>query len=225
LPINETTTLTMGSEVRCTDGVCGTLRRVVVDPVARKLTHLVVEPRDREPDGRLVPLALVSSVGKEIELTCPFAEFERLEQAQELWFVSGARGQWGYQQQDMVSWPYYGLGVTGAGAGIGGMGGNWSARSEGRTASHERVPAGEVQVRRGEHVHATDGHIGRVQGLVVDPADHHVTHVLLEEGHLWGQKQVAIPVGSVNGVEDGVRLDLTKDQVRDLPPVELDDGQ
>ena len=41
-----------------------------------------------------------------------------------------------------------------------------------------------------------DGPIGRVQGLVVDPTDHHVTHVLLAKGHLWGEKEVAIPIGA-----------------------------
>ena len=93
--ISETTTFTMGSEVRCTDGVCGTLRRVVVDPVARSLTHLVVEPQHRERDGHLVPIELVAAAGPEIELSCTIAEFEKLEQAQELRFLPGAQGQWG----------------------------------------------------------------------------------------------------------------------------------
>jgi len=97
-----------------------------------------------------------------------------------------------------------------------------STEAEPGTTTYDRVPAGKIQVRRGEHVHATDGPIGRVQGLVVDPTDHRVTHVLLDEGHLWGQKQVAIPIGSVTGVDRGVRLDLTKDQVRNLPEVALD---
>jgi hypothetical protein len=85
----------------------------------------------------------------------------------------------------------------------------------------DRVPAGDVQVRRGEHVHATDGAILRVQGLVVDPVDHHVTHVLVDEGRLWGKKEVAIPIGAVAGADDGVRVSLTKDEVADLPPVDL----
>jgi len=71
-------------------------------------------------------------------------------------------------------------------------------------------------------VHATDGAIGRVRGLVVDPRDHHVTHVLLDEGHLWGKKRVSIPISAVKGIDDGVRLNLTKDEVRDLPPVDVD---
>ncbi|MHB1713214.1 MAG: hypothetical protein ACYCV7_17810 [Acidimicrobiales bacterium] len=49
-----------------------------------------------------------------------------------------------------------------------------------------------------------------------------MTHVLLDEGHLWGQKRVAIPIRAVTDVGDGVRLNLTKDEVRDLPPVDLD---
>lgn len=108
-----------------------------------------------------------------------------------------------------MSHPYYGLGM--------GM-------SDGpQPITSDRVPVGEVEVRRGEHVHAVDGTIGQVQGLVIDPRDHHVTHVLLDEGHLWGKKRVAIPIGSVTGLLDGVQLNLTKDEVGSLPPVELAD--
>jgi hypothetical protein len=60
-----------------------------------------------------------------------------------------------------------------------------------------------------------------VKGLVIDPSDYHVTHVLLDEGHLWGKKQVAIPISAVTDVLDGVRLNITKDAVRDLPSIDL----
>jgi hypothetical protein len=93
--------------------------------------------------------------------------------------------------------------------------------SAAKVITNDRVPVGEVEVHRGDHVFATDGAIGRVQGLVVHPGDHCVTHVLLDEGHLWGQKRVAIPISAVKDVNDGVRLNLTKDEVRDLPPVDV----
>jgi hypothetical protein len=35
--------------------------------------------------------------------------------------------------------------------------------------TYDTVPLGEVAVRRGDHVHATDGDIGQVQGLVIEP--------------------------------------------------------
>ena len=46
-----------------------------------------------------------------------------------------------------------------------------------------------------------------------------MTHVLLKEGHMWGRKNVAIPLTAVTGVDAGIRLNLTKEQVGQLPPV------
>ena len=222
--MSETTEFTIGSEVACSDGVCGELTRVVVDPVARALTHLVVEPTQRRGTGRLVPIDLVDSTAEQIRLRCTMSEFEALEDAEETQFLPGASGQWGYGQGQMLSLPYFGLGMGGMGMGGMGIGGMRVGGIDAgpQSVTYDRVPVGEVEVRRGEHVHATDGTIGRVQGLVIDPSDHHVTHVLLDECHLWGQKRVAIPISAVKDVKDGVRLNLTKDQVRDLPPVELD---
>ncbi|HYB19002.1 MAG TPA: hypothetical protein VEF71_26530 [Streptosporangiaceae bacterium] len=61
--------------------------------------------------------------------------------------------------------------------------------------------------------------MGRVQGFLVSPDDDQVTHVLLQEGHLWGRKKVAIPISAVTRVDAGIRLNLTKEQVGELPPV------
>jgi sporulation protein YlmC with PRC-barrel domain len=91
-----------------------------------------------------------------------------------------------------------------------------------QTVTYDTVPLGEVEVRRGDPVQAADGEIGRVQGLVIDPRSHHVTHVLLQEGHLWGKKEVAIPIGTVTRVDDGISVSLTRQQVQDLPPVDID---
>jgi hypothetical protein len=39
---------------------------------------------------------------------------------------------------------------------------------------------------------------------------------------LWGSKDVAIPIRAVTGVDDGIGLNITKQQVQDLPPVDID---
>ncbi len=221
--MSDSTEFVIGTEVACSDGVCGELRRVVIDPVARAITHLVVEPRHQQGTGHLVPIDLVSAAAAEIQLRCTKAEFHALEDAEETQFLPGASGEWGYQQAQMLSMPYFRLGMGGMTMGGMGIGGLSMPKGTGPHAvTSDRVPTGEVEVRRGEHVHAIDGVIGRVQGLVIDPSDHHVTHVLLDEGHLWGEKRVAIPIGAVTRVDDGVRLNLTKDDVRDLPPIEID---
>jgi sporulation protein YlmC with PRC-barrel domain len=225
--MNDPTEFVIGSEVSCSDGPCGELRRVVIDPVARRPPHLVVEPKHGKGKGHLVPVDLVVSTAKEVRLSCTTSQFEQLEEAEETEFLPGGDEKWGYGQDQLLSWPYYRLGGGVYGMGGIGMGPGVSMVGMGRpgprAVTNDRVPTGEVEVRRGEYVFATDGAIGRVQGLVIHPSDHHVTHVLLDVGHLWGKKRVAIPISAVKDVADGVRLNLTKDEVGDLPPVEVEE--
>jgi len=211
----ETEAVTIGAEASCTDGVAGEVTRVVVDPVARAVTHLVVEPKGRQGLGRLVPLDLIDGTGGEIRLRCTLVEFERLDPAEETQFLPGTRGYEAYGPEQVVAWPWVSLGGT-----PGVPGEMVSGVSE--TVTFDTIPLGEVEVRRGEPVHATDGAIGHVEGLVINPGNYHVTHVLLQEGHLWGRKEVAIPISAVTGVEGGIQLSMTKQDVEDLPPVNLD---
>jgi sporulation protein YlmC with PRC-barrel domain len=209
----------IGSEVSCADGPCGELTRVVIDPIARVVTDLVVEPKHRVGLARLVPLTLVEAGGEQILLRCSLAEFEQLERAEETDYLPGLNGGLDYAPDEAWTLPYYGLG------GEGGLGSGSDLEAGAVNALqpvvYDRIPLGEVDVRRGESVQATDGAIGKVQGVVIDPKDRHVTHVLLQEGHLWGKKEVAIPSRAVVDVTSGVHLSLTKDEVRDLPPVEI----
>ena len=63
------------------------------------------------------------------------------------------------------------------------------------------------------------GNIGQIQGLVIDSGSHQVTHVLIQEGHVFDRKDVAIPIAAVTGVnQNGIQLNITEQQVKDLPP-------
>lgn len=223
IPVDPSTApFTIGADVACSDGTGGRLARVIIDPVARTLTHLVVQSQDGR--SRLVPVALVASADPDmIALRCDAAEFDHLDSAEETHFVSAARDDFGYPASQVSLMPYFPLGTGMGGSLIGGYGGLDPANPAGpEQVVYERIPLGNVQVRRGERVHAQDGDIGRVQGLVVDPADNHVTHVLLEEGHLWGKKDVSIPIRAVTCTADGLEVGLSKDEVRDLPSVEVE---
>ncbi len=213
----ETTQFTIGAEAHCTDGVCGEVSRVVVDPVGETVTHLVVEPKGREGLARLVPLDLVDTSSGEVRLRCSLADFGRLDPAEETQFVPGSAGYAAYGPEQVATWPYYGLNpVAGTPGGV-----DLGVAGFSPTVTYDRIPLGEVEVRRGDRVEATDGSIGRIQGLVVDPVDHQVTHVLLQEGHLWGRKEVAIPIKAVSRVGDTIRLSISKHEVQDLPPVDI----
>lgn len=216
---NETTQFTIGAKVNCRSGHCGKLTRVIIDPIKRSLTHLVVEPHlGSLLVGRLVPLGLVEqSSPEQIDLGCTLKEFDGLDASEESdyfpsdgyygsYYGGYARGYGGYGYGQAFFWPYFGYGY------------GWG----GKQTTYEAIPRGEVTIRRGDPVHATDGDIGRVAGLVIDTSTSHVTHVLLQEGHLWGQKDVAIPIGSVTRVGDVVQVALTKRELGALPSVDID---
>jgi len=218
--VSDATRFEIGSKVRCTDGVCGKLLSVVVDPLARAVTHIVVEPEHRWGLGRLVPLDQVGSTDgrhDEVTLRCTLAEFERFDGAEQTEFITAEGAEFGYHGE-VLTLPYYGLGL--GRPGVEDFGGNAP-----QPIVYEKLPVGEVSVRRGQPVDATDGHIGKVQGLVIDRTDGHVTHVLLQEGHLWGKREVALPISAVASVGTeggGVRLNLSKQQVDELPPVQVE---
>ncbi len=212
----QTVSFTIGAHASCDDGPCGTVKRVVVDPLARTVTHLVVEPKHRLGLARLVPVGIAESTPDGVRLRCSTADFERLDSAEETQFVAGTIGYEKYGPDQVLSWPYYGL-YGGQAGGVAGA----AVPGVSQTVTYDTVPEGEVDVRRGEPVYATDGPIGHVHGLVIDQDSRRVSHVLLAEGHLWGRKEVAIPISAVTGVEDGIKLRLSKKEVADLPPVAI----
>ncbi len=210
---------TLGAKASCTDGFCGEVVRTILDPAAVTVTHLVIEPRHRKAAGRLVPLELVDAAAAGIKLRCTLAEFDRLEPAEEVDLVDDGGYGGGYGQAEAVQ-GYGNVGGMGVGGSASGMGIGMGLGHRTPTVVSHAVPLGESEVSRHESVHAVDGQIGHVEGFVVDPADHKVTHVLLQEGHVWGRKQVAIPVSAVASVDAGIRLNITKQQVEDLPALE-----
>ncbi len=214
------TEFTIGAKANCTDGPCGEIRRIIVDPATDAVTHLVIQPGHRQDAARLVPVHLVESAADGIRLRCTRAEFDALDHAEETELAqdAGFISSGGLVGDDLAysvsgdayvpTGPYGGEIID-----IGPLPGH--RRS---TVVEDVVPLGEDQVRPGDRVHAVDGEIGRVRGFLVNPDDNRVTHVLLQEGHLWGRKDIAIPVSAVTRIDAGVRLNITKEQVGNLPP-------
>jgi len=83
--------LELGTEVQCTDGVYGELRRVVIDPPRSVVTHLAVEQRYRSGLGRLVPIGLLRETNDRITLDCGREAVEHLPPAGRV-VMPGAEG-------------------------------------------------------------------------------------------------------------------------------------
>ena len=208
---------TIGTRASATDGFCGEVVRLIFDPATRAVTHLVIRPKHHHAEGRLVPLDLVEAGAGEIRLRCTLAEFGRLKPAEETAAVEGSSNWGGYD----AGQPVQGFASTGTFSFEGPVTSVNSGMSPGRRSRvvlTDAVPLGETEVSRGDHVYALDGRIGQVEGFAVDPGDGRVTHVLLQEGHLWGRKEVAIPIDAVAEVSDGVQLNVTKQQIKEWPP-------
>jgi sporulation protein YlmC with PRC-barrel domain len=202
-------TLMIGSDAVCRGGYRGKVHGVVIDPAPGTVTHVVVEPKGRAGLARLVPLDLVNATPGQVTLDCTEAEFKILDAAEETLgeFVSG------------YSTPVQLVPLGWRGAGGPAVEGSTIPRiPEQKTV--DTLPPGEVEERRGDHVFATDGDLGQVRGLRIDPGSSQVTHVLLKDGPVWARKEVAIPFGEVAEVGDGIRLRITRQQVRDLRPLE-----
>jgi hypothetical protein len=144
---------TIGADVSCTDGVAGKVRRVVIHLRARTVTHLVVN--DCQFQGPLVPLNLVdvdAATGK-IRLRCTIAQFEKLGPADVTVPLHGNDAD-PDNTDDQVQW----------------RGTGWLADPP--SVTYDTLPPGAAGVRGGEHVHAADGGIGQIQGLVTDSGSH-----------------------------------------------------
>jgi hypothetical protein len=100
--MTDTTQLTIGVDAICADGYCGEVTRVVVDPIGRLVTHVVVEPKHRSGLGKLVPLGLVDARVDEIRLRCTLGEFDKLDAAEETILLPGSSGGYrGYRPGQM----------------------------------------------------------------------------------------------------------------------------
>jgi len=211
--------LEIGDHVRCSDGVYGELTDIVIDPLEKRVTHLVVRPDEGEA-ARLVPIQRAKGADREqreIELDCTLDEAQRFDSVREAAYLRLGESptddpDWDVGVGDVLALPYY------EGSDLG----PYPELDSGVTMSYDRVPRGEVEVRRASAVISADGHsLGEVDGFVVDSGKH-ITHFVLERGHVWGRKEVTIPIGAVARVErDAVYVALSKDEVGALPAVHV----
>jgi hypothetical protein len=196
------------AQVECSDGICGRSEYVLINPVLDQVTYVVVK-KDSSPNTEyVVPIESVfATIADTIQLSCSKAELEQMEPFVHTKFV----------QKTVPDYSAYRDGVYG-------MGQYYFMPyvapeiTEQVLVEHQHIPAGELAVRRGTHVHALDGHVGHVDEFVVNPENSHITHLVMREGHLCGQRDVFIPLSALGEThDDTVFLKIDKEQVEALP--------
>lgn len=191
-------------EVLCAGRECGRSTSLVINPVNERITHLVVAEKSFPNIERLVPVeAILSSSPNSIQLRCSQSELSGMDAFEETDFIKAGQLEasfpysvpyevWPYAMYEAMPMPF----------------------------EHEHIPAGEVVIRRGTPVKARDGEVGKVDEFLVNPENDIISHLILREGHLWGKKDVTIPVSKIDKIADeAVYLKLDKKAIESLPTV------
>src|SRR5512146_2958558 len=130
----------INADVEAVDGTCGRVVCVVVDPVQEKVTHLVVEELEPSHVRRLLPLGMVhgTRLGA-IDIRCGMEEFKKMEPFDEKQFLPGDS-----QVDSNKHWPYV------------------EPQADLKLPENQKIPAGELAIRRGTQVRAAGEVIGQV---------------------------------------------------------------
>ena len=194
------------AQVECTDGVCGRSEYVLIDPLSGQVKNLVVRETAFPNIEYVVPVDVVSeTIANTIQLRCSKAKLQKMDRFVKTTFV---------EAKVPLMNPGYG----------GGMGTYYylpyvtAEMTVQVPKEHLQIPPGELGLNRGTRVEATDGYVGHIDEFVVNPKNKHITHLVMREGHLWGQKDVIIPVSAMGETNaDSVSLKLNKHQIESLP--------
>jgi sporulation protein YlmC with PRC-barrel domain len=202
----------VGAEVHCADGLCGRSTYVLINPVRKEVTHLVIKEAESPHEERVVPIEAVIKTAPDVILL----RYTRDGLGKMTPFI-----QTEYIREKMPDAEYIPSGFVG-------MGSYWlwpyavPDRTQVVAVEHKQIPLGELAIKRGTGVEATDGRVGWVDELLVNPENEHITHLVMREGHLWGQKDITIPVSEIDRIEgDTVYLTLSKDAIEALPAIPM----
>lgn len=191
--------LALSAPVRATDAPIGHVAHVIIDPEHGRATHLVVRESQLPNTLRLVPEKYIAASGPDgVALSIPrnrvaaLREYIQTEYYSPSFFLTLAKREHCNLPLAPSSW----------------------------TVERPATPEGSVALVGHEPVEATDGPVGRVDGVLAEAHTGRITHLLLRRGHLWGTREVQVPAAMVAAYADGkVRLGIDKAAVGALPDV------
>ena len=190
----------VNAKVECSDGHAGTSTYIIVNPVNQEVSYVVVQEFIHSSGTeRMVPIAAVKETSpNKIELSITKEKLTKLPTFVEDFYIQNVPSE--TDAADVYLEPF----VTPLNMGM----------TQVETASY---PSEGIVLRRGMSIEATDGFVGKIRELIVDPIDHKVTHVLLHKGHLWGAKNIMIPLANIDRIDaDTIFLNIDKTAVKEL---------
>lgn len=198
--------ISINAKVYCQDKLYGHAQAVLLNPDYDVITHLVVKEGKRPHTERLVPIDMIdASLTDNIHLKLNEQMLQGLPPFFDLEYVQ-------------INVPRY--------IQLSGMPDIESIVMQERRFIEEKIyhiPTDEVAVNRGTLVYSADGNvIGSVDEFLVDQDGGRVTNLILREGHIFGQKDVFIPITEIETIqESGLFLRLNKRNIEKLPAIPI----
>ena len=91
------------------------------------------------------------------------------------------------------------------------------------TIDERRVPPGEVALNSRTAVEATDGTMGQLGELIVEPDSGRITYIRVQKDQPWSQKELAVPAALIDHMsETAVYLKLNRQDVETLASQDID---
>lgn len=204
----------------------GELDRIVIDPKAGEVTHLIARKGLFLPTDKVIPVDWVSRTSdEEVFLNEPSDRMDDLPEYEEINYLpvdDEDSARYGYRPGYSKSVYWYP--VVGS-PNMMWSGGYWgpmppSTYDPGfRLVEEKNIPEDTIALKRGAKVIAEDGEtIGEVEKLVTESQKEQITHLVITKG-LLNQEKKLIPASWVSDVkEDGVLLSVKSkivDRLRD----------
>jgi hypothetical protein len=175
---------------------------VIVHPVTKKVTRLVVRETKAPHVERMVPFGFVEeTAANEIHLRCSRQELSRMQSFVRTELVQKTAAYYGSgptYTQTMYSSPGF------------------------RKVKHLNIPEGEVAVDHNTRVRISDGKAGRIKRVMVAPMSGSLTHLVVREGPSWAPKTVPVPIAEVKRMtEKAVYLRMNRAGMEALPSLAI----
>lgn len=194
----------LGASAECVDGRAGKVRALVLDPVANRVSMLVIDvPVGLSHQSVLAPMSKVlATTFEHVELALNRSQLLMMDPYTSVRYVQTTL------HEEVLSSPS-GLSTT--------------FPSIVTEVIEDKVqdaltPPGHTVFGPGCEVFAVDGKAGTVAGVWIEDPDQTLAKLIVEHGHVWNRIRASIPMHAVAAIEgDTVKLALTKAELEATP--------
>ncbi len=184
----------------------GTVDRVVLDPLTKKVTHIVVRKGFLFVEDKVVPIGVVDTATEDrVTLRDKAGDLQALPYFEESHYIPLTREELGIQYAPGLAFPLLWYPDVGT--------------MPRRVETERNIPDNAIPLREGAHVISADEKdVGNIERIFTDPGNDRVSHFVIAQGFLTKERKL-IPINWVLKIrEDEIRLAVSSRLLENLKP-------